>query len=308
MTPEVMTVTTTSIFLTHALDYFSVVWVELILGALAGMTYFLFSSEWVRNRLKQAPIYVGEPSTGSWMHVLAKGRSSSPQTKSTESQASGSHPNSPNISFGQTAAGTGSGDKDTNKKMFMRANDIRSCARNGNLLGAKRVFDRLGDAADNTLVLNSMLNACVECKELQKAIVYFNRAKRLQLADSVTYNKMIKGYLAEGQEVAARQLLAELTTKGMANCASYHALLNACVNTGNQRAAWKLIAEMQGNGVAPNAVTCAILLKGKLQTKDEVSRGWPSLTPWRRQWMRCSSWQLLTPVSALVAWICFPSR
>jgi len=122
------------------------------------------------------------------------------------------------------------------------------------------------------MVLNSMLNACVECNELQKAIVYFNRAKRLQLADSVTYNKMIKGYLAEGQEVAARQLLAELTTKGMANCASYHALLNACVNIGNQRAAWKLIAEMQGNGVAPNAVTCAILLKGKLQTKDEVSR------------------------------------
>jgi len=125
MTPEVMTVTTTSIFLTHALDYFSVVWVELVLATLAAATYFMFSSEWVQNRLKQAPIYVGEPSPGSWMHVLAKApstkknspASSSPRTNSTDSQASGSHPNSPQPSCGQGPPG--SEDKDMNKKMFM---------------------------------------------------------------------------------------------------------------------------------------------------------------------------------------------
>jgi pentatricopeptide repeat protein len=154
----------------------------------------------------------------------------------------------------------------------MRSNDIRSCGRNGNLNGAIKVFERLGHERDNTLVLNSMIDACIESQEVEKALVYFNRARNLKLADAISYNRMMKGYLAQGQEVAAKQLLAELTQKGMANTTCYHGLMNARVNAGDLRGAWKLVAQMQDDGISPNAVTCAILLKGRLQSVEEVAR------------------------------------
>jgi pentatricopeptide repeat protein len=94
----------------------------------------------------------------------------------------------------------------------------------------------------------------------------------LDLADAISYNKMMKGHLSQGQEAAARQLLDELTDKGIANTTSYHGLLNARVNAGDLRGAWKIISEMQINGISPNAVTCAILLKARLQSVEEVSR------------------------------------
>merc|ERR1719454_2401780 len=82
----------------------------------------------------------------------------------------------------------------------------------------------------------------------------------------------MKGHLCHGQEAPARELLDELTSKNMANTTSYHGLLNARVNAGDLRGAWKIIAEMQTNDIPPNAVTCAILLKGRLQSGEEVSR------------------------------------
>ena len=58
----------------------------------------------------------------------------------------------------------------TGNKIAMRANDIRSCGRNGNLSGALKVFEKLGSHADTTLVLNSMLDACVECRDISKTV------------------------------------------------------------------------------------------------------------------------------------------
>jgi len=154
----------------------------------------------------------------------------------------------------------------------MRANDIRSCGRNGNLNGAVKVFDKLGRQAECTLVLNSMLDACVECHAIDKAVAYYEQAKKLGLEDAVSHNKMMKGYLAHGNESAAKKLLAEITPNGVANATSYHGLINARVNAGDMRGAWRLVTEMQGHGISPNSVTCAILLKGRLQSVEEVSR------------------------------------
>merc|ERR1719162_2448304 len=129
----------------------------------------------------------------------------------------------------------------------MRANDIRSCGRNGDITGALKVFERLDPhIADSTLVLNSTIDACVSCKDLEKAVKVFNRAKRRGLADTITYNTMIKGHLFSGQESSAKQLLMELRQEGLAATRpSYHGLLNARVNAGDTRGAWKLIADMQ---------------------------------------------------------------
>lgn len=159
-------------------------------------------------------------------------------------------------------------------KIAMRANDIRSCGRNGDITGALKVFERLDPhIADSTLVLNSTIDACVSCRDLDKAMEIFNRAKLRGLADTITYNTMIKGYIASGQEGAAKQLLEELSQKGLAATRpSYHGLLNSRINAGDYRGAWKLIADMQLAAVSPNAVTCSIMLKGRPQSVHEISK------------------------------------
>lgn len=159
------------------------------------------------------------------------------------------------------------------KEVTMRANDIRSCGKNGDLRGALKVYERMGGQAENTLLINSMLDACVECKDIKTALNYFLQAKKLGIADVVSYNTMMKGYISHGQEAAAQALLSELTDKGMAATrASFHGLLNARVNARDLRGAWRLVEEMQGKGINPNAVTCSILLKGKLSSLADVSR------------------------------------
>jgi len=159
------------------------------------------------------------------------------------------------------------------KEVAMRANDIRSCGKNGDLKGAIKVYERLGAQAENTLLMNSMLDACVECKDIKAALSYFVQAKKQGLADVVSYNTMMKGYISHGQESAAQDLLAELSHRGMAATrASFHGLLNARVNARDLKGAWSLVEEMQASGINPNAVTCSILLKGKLSSNADVSR------------------------------------
>merc|ERR1719174_2614179 len=83
----------------------------------------------------------------------------------------------------------------------------------------------------------------------------------------------MKGYIANGQEASAKKLLAELSHKGLsATRTSYHGLLNARVNARDFNAAWKIVSEMQASGISPNAVTCSILLKGKMSSLSDVSR------------------------------------
>jgi pentatricopeptide repeat protein len=159
------------------------------------------------------------------------------------------------------------------KEVNLRANDIRSCGKNGDLKGALKVFQRAGDQENSALILNSMLDACAECKDVDKALEYFNRAKANGAADVITYNTMMKCYLANGQEAGAKQVLDELLLSNVsATRTSFHGLLNARVNAREFAGAWKLVATMQASGISPNAVTCSILLKGKISSPSDVSR------------------------------------
>merc|ERR1719463_157662 len=118
-----------------------------------------------------------------------------------------------------------------------------------------------------------MLDACIECKDIQRAIDYFQQPELNGLADVISINTMMKGYIAAGQESAAKQLLSEMPQKGLsATRTSYHGLLNARVNARDFIAAWKLVSQMQAAGISPNAVTCSILLKGKLSSLSDVSK------------------------------------
>merc|ERR1719487_2454704 len=97
--------------------------------------------------------------------------------------------------------------------------------------------------------------------------------RSLGLTDVISYNTMMKGYIANGQEAEANKLLAEISEKGLsATRTSYHGLLNARINAKDFSAAWKLVSQMQASGISPNAVTCSILLKGKMSSSSDVSR------------------------------------
>jgi pentatricopeptide repeat protein len=161
----------------------------------------------------------------------------------------------------------------SSKEVAMRGNDIRSCGKNGDLRGAMKVFQRLGSQAEHPVLVNSMVEACIECKDMKVAQEMFLQAKKLGVADATVYNTMMKGFIANGLESTAKTLLDELSDKGMmATRSSFHGLLNARVNAKDLKGAWKLVEEMQAAGIQPNAVTCSILMKGRLNGTADVSR------------------------------------
>jgi len=159
------------------------------------------------------------------------------------------------------------------KEVAMRANDIRSCGKNGDLKGAIKVYQRLGSQGEHPVLVNSMVEACIESKDLKAAQECFEQAKTLGIADASVYNTMMKGYIANGHEDEAKTVLSDLSGKGMAATrSSFHGLLNARVNARDLKGAWKLVEDMQGTGMPPNAVTCSILMKGRLNSLADVAR------------------------------------
>jgi len=268
-----MTATSTSVFVNSAVETLFPVWVELSLCVFSAIAYFMFSSKYMANLLspKKQKKMDSPPSPQMMSNKAPRFANALPASSAVSSPRSNAA--SDDVPAGDCMSqGTANQNlAQASKKIAMRANDIRSCGRNGHLAGAVKVFEKLGQQADCAFVHNSMMDACVECHDLEKAVHYFERACRLGLADSVTYNKMMKGYLSHGSEAGARKLLAEMP-EGIANATSYHGLLNARVNAGDMRGGWKLVTQMQANGLCPNSVTCAILLKGRLQSVEEVSR------------------------------------
>jgi len=145
-----------------------------------------------------------------------------------------------------------------------QAKAIRAHGKDGNLQSAISIFEALKQShpSPNSLVYNSMLEACVQCTDLQTALQYFQEAKDKHLANVVSYNTVMKGHLISGNSRAARQLLTEMKEVGLpASLVTYHGLLNAKVQVGDIREAWRLVEELKSAGLVPNAVTCSILLK-----------------------------------------------
>jgi len=138
---------------------------------------------------------------------------------------------------------------------------IRCHGKDGSLEIATSIFSAHKHHS-NSLLYNSILEACVQCKDMSLAMQYFQEAKLQGLADTVTYNTVMKGQLATGDSRSAHRLLEEMNERGLAaSLVTYHKLLNAKVQAGDVRSSWQLIHEMQNAGLSPNAVTYSILLK-----------------------------------------------
>ncbi|CAE7432375.1 unnamed protein product [Symbiodinium natans] len=144
---------------------------------------------------------------------------------------------------------------------------IRSCAVEHNLEGAMNVFQSLKNSAAelNSVVYNTVLDACVECSRLEKAEAWMEQMKKDGMADVVSYNTLIKAHLQAGHMGKARALVEEMRVAQLQpNCITFNEIVNATVSSPDRRVrgeVWKVIHEMQAAGVKPNQVTCSILLK-----------------------------------------------
>lgn len=152
---------------------------------------------------------------------------------------------------------------------------IRNCAAEQNLEGAMNVFESLkqSGAEMNSVVYNTVLDACVECSQLGKAQSWMEQMKKDGMSDVVSYNTLIKAQLQAGNMKKARALVDEMREEKLQpNCITFNEIVNATVCSSDKRVrseVWTIIQEMQNVGVRPNQVTCSILLKNLNSSSPE---------------------------------------
>eukprot|EP00927_Polykrikos_kofoidii_P040963 TRINITY_DN3490_c0_g5_i1.p1 TRINITY_DN3490_c0_g5~~TRINITY_DN3490_c0_g5_i1.p1 ORF type:complete len:768 (+),score=127.25 TRINITY_DN3490_c0_g5_i1:134-2305(+) len=142
--------------------------------------------------------------------------------------------------------------------------EVRAFGKGGKLKDAVAVFDALKRSGSSltTLCYNSMLEACVQCGDMSLAAEYFAESRELALADVVTFNLVIKGYLNSGDPCAAWQLLPDMVEDGISPThVTYHSFLHMRVQAGDSQGAWDCITQMRSKGLPPTSVTCSIMLK-----------------------------------------------
>lgn len=144
---------------------------------------------------------------------------------------------------------------------------IRNCAAENNLQGAMRVFDSLkqSGAEMNTVIYNTVLDACVECRDMSAAESWMSQMKEVGMVDVVSFNTLIKAHLMKQNFTRARGVIDQMKSQGVQpNRVTFNELINAMVTKGGEAERsriWDTIAEMKATEVKPNQVTCSILLK-----------------------------------------------
>jgi len=142
---------------------------------------------------------------------------------------------------------------------------IRKCAAENNLKGSMSIFNSLkeGGVEMNSIIYNTVLDACVKCRDLKAAELWMKEIEEAGFADVVTFNTLIKAHLMQGNFVKARGVVDDMKKAGLQpNRVTYNELLNAAVVQCSRRSdIWELVKEMNDAEVPPNQVTCSILLK-----------------------------------------------
>jgi pentatricopeptide repeat protein len=152
---------------------------------------------------------------------------------------------------------------DTAKHISMIRNSASKC----NLEEAFNIFDSLETSgADLTHSLhNALLDACVECHDMERAEAFMRKMVAADRADAVSYNTLIKAHLNSSNFQGARNVMDTMRKAGCKpNPVTYNELINALVRSEkeSQRAqVWDVVAEMKENSVRPNKITCSILFR-----------------------------------------------
>jgi len=160
----------------------------------------------------------------------------------------------------RAASAVSTGHENSSKSEYTtQCKEIRMCGKNGDLPGAISIFEQEREGTMTTKMYNSIMDACIECGKIEQAIGYFAEAKGSGLADVISYNTAIKGYLAQDQVAAADRLFAEMSQNGIApTIASFHTFLNFRVTSQDRAGSWSVVAGMQAAGFLPTSTTCSI--------------------------------------------------
>jgi len=148
---------------------------------------------------------------------------------------------------------------------------LKGLANQRRLADVKTVFDACPTKA--TCLYNALLDACVDCQDLDAAETIMSEAVTAGMADVVTYNTMIKKHVQRGDLGRARAAIETMRAAGgtlQPNCVTFNELIDATVRANNPTGAWVLIDEMKACGLEPNSVTCSILLKTIQKTSRPV--------------------------------------
>merc|ERR1719487_2379182 len=138
---------------------------------------------------------------------------------------------------------------------------IRNCAAEKNLAGAKAVFEsaKQSEAEMNSVIYNTVLDACVACQDIKAAEEWMEYSKQEGMTDVVSFNTLIKAHLQLGNFVKARELFEEMKKESLQpNEVTYNELINAMVMKGdarNRAEVWGVLAEMHEANIKPNQVT-----------------------------------------------------
>eukprot|EP00746_Dinoflagellata_sp_MGD_P098511 gnl/MRDRNA2_/MRDRNA2_39767_c1_seq1.p1 gnl/MRDRNA2_/MRDRNA2_39767_c1~~gnl/MRDRNA2_/MRDRNA2_39767_c1_seq1.p1 ORF type:complete len:1084 (-),score=202.65 gnl/MRDRNA2_/MRDRNA2_39767_c1_seq1:59-3310(-) len=154
---------------------------------------------------------------------------------------------------------------------------IQSCSARKNLDGAFSIFEALQKkGSELTLsIYNTLLDACVECNNLEQAKKLMKKMIAAGKIDVVSYNTMIKAQVGANCFDDAYRLVRQMVEEGhKPNHITYNELINGYIKKRELGKVWNVITEMQDAGVTPNHVTCSILLKdlGQTSSKSDITR------------------------------------
>merc|ERR1719181_188369 len=113
---------------------------------------------------------------------------------------------------------------------------IRNCASQNNLEGAMGVFKSLEQSGVdlNSVIYNTVLDACVECWDLKAAESWMDRMRKDGMTDVVSFNTLIKAYLQNNRLDKARHLMEEMRKQGLQpNRVTFNEFINAMVSKGS---------------------------------------------------------------------------
>jgi len=129
------------------------------------------------------------------------------------------------------------------------------------------------------VLLNILLNSCIQCKQVEKAIeiVEFllrDTTNNFFHVDEVSFNTLIKG-CAQAQMVhRAKQLFEKMRKLGLTpTYVTFNSLIDVFVRCNQMDEAWRYFSLMRSSGLKPDNFTVSTLVKGIKPSARQLSAG-----------------------------------
>jgi len=124
----------------------------------------------------------------------------------------------------------------------------------------------------DSLALNVVLATGVTADQLQvvEDLVKEADATTPPMADTVSYNTLMKAYAQRGDAQGAAKALASMKARKLKpNAITYNTAMDATIRGGKPQEAWSILKEMREASIKPDKFTCSIFVKGLANNPTE---------------------------------------